>query len=72
MCVGWGLERSLNACHSDHSYAVYTKGLEMSWLVSVFLSFAYVFLAGVLKGVSVHVHIAVVLKELDQDGLEMT
>ena len=64
----WGLERSLSASIFDHifdsvgivlfsndAYAIYTRGLERSQLVSVFLSFAFMCSAGVLKGVSVHV-----------------
>ena len=35
--VGWGLERSFCACFPDDSYAIYTKGLEMSQLMSVVL-----------------------------------
>ena len=55
-CVfGWGLERSLSAYLSDDSYVIYTKGLEMSQPVSVLLSPTLCVLAGVLKGVSVHV-----------------
>ena len=39
---------------SDDSYAIYTKGLERSQLVSVLLSVCLVCWLGVLKGVSVH------------------
>ena len=64
LCVGWGLERSLSACLSNDSYAIYIKGLERSQLVLLSPALCAM-LAGVLKGVSVHVHIAMVLKELD-------
>ena len=50
---------------SDYSYAIYTNGVKRSQLVPVLLSPAScVSLAGVLKGVLVHVHIAMLLKEL--------
>ena len=35
--VGWDLERSFSAHFPDDSYAIYTKGLEMSQLMSVVL-----------------------------------
>ena len=54
-CVGWGLERSLSAHLSDDSYAIYTKGLDMSQLV-LLSPVSYIFGWGFEKSLSAHAH----------------
>ena len=73
-----GLERSLSASTFDHVtdsvgiilfsddyYAIYTDGLERVDLCLYCSLLPCVSLTGALKGVLVHVYLAMVLKELD-------